>query len=113
MEPSRNKGTFVCYRESSKAYIIYVSGERHVEVSITVKFNKEDAFMHTKEIHCDSHVEEHDTPMMEDPNFGSPHLDVEREKLEENSYLIIPKEPIELVEISLDEPPSKRRSTWC
>ena len=44
MEPSRNKGTFVGYRKSFKAYEIYVPGERHIEVSQDVTFHEEDEF---------------------------------------------------------------------
>ena len=51
--------------------------------------------------------------MRKDPNYGSPHLNVEREKPEESLYLPDPEEPVELVEIYLDEPPTKRRSVWC
>ena len=44
MEPSWKKGTFVGYIKSSKAYKIYVSGERHIEVIQDVTFHEEDAF---------------------------------------------------------------------
>ena len=39
MEHSRNNGTFVGYSETSKEVIIYVPGERHVEVSWDVAFH--------------------------------------------------------------------------
>ena len=55
-------------------------------------------------------MEEHETPMMEDPSSGSPHSDVEREKLEESLDPLDLEEPIEPIEISLDEPRTKRRS---
>ena len=41
LEPSGKKGTFVGYNESSKAYIIYISGSRQVEVSRDVTFERE------------------------------------------------------------------------
>ena len=44
MEPYGNKGTFVGYNETSKAFIIYVLGERHVEVSQDVTFHEEETF---------------------------------------------------------------------
>ena len=33
LDPSSRKGTFVGYNESSKAYRIYIPGQRHIEVS--------------------------------------------------------------------------------
>ena len=55
----------------------------------------------------------HETPLMEDPVSSSPHLDVEREKLEESLNSLDPKELVKLVEISLDEPLAKRRFLYC
>ena len=43
MEPSRKKGNFVGYSETSKELKIYVPGERHVEVIWDVTFNEEEA----------------------------------------------------------------------
>ena len=44
MEPSRKKGVFVGYSETSKEFRIYVPGERHVEVSRDVTFQEEETF---------------------------------------------------------------------
>ena len=44
MEPSRNKGTFVGYSETSKEFRIYVPSERHVEVSWDATFHEEETF---------------------------------------------------------------------
>jgi hypothetical protein len=33
LEPSRKKGTFVGYSETSKAYRIYIPGQRQIEIS--------------------------------------------------------------------------------
>ena len=41
LESSGRKGTFVGYNESSKAYIIYILGSRHIEVSRDVTFEDE------------------------------------------------------------------------
>ena len=78
------KGTFVGYRKSYKAYIIYVLGERHIEFNIDVKFHEYATFKCSKEIQCDSNMKNHETHMMEDPNFGSPHSIVERENPKES-----------------------------
>jgi hypothetical protein len=44
LEPSGRKGTFVGYSESSKAYRIYIPGQRQIEVSKDVTFEEEVAF---------------------------------------------------------------------
>ena len=41
LEPSRKKGTFVEYNESSKAYRIYIPRSRQIEVSMDVTFEEE------------------------------------------------------------------------
>ena len=79
METSINKGNFVGYNESSIAYMIYVLGERHIEVSRDVTFHEEAAFKRTKEIQYDTETQEHETPMMENPYIDSNPSDVQRE----------------------------------
>ena len=79
MQPSRKKGTFAGYSELSKSYKIHVPGERHIEVSIDVTFHEKDAFKLSKELMCDSDMEEHEIPMMEDLDSSSPHSYIERE----------------------------------
>jgi hypothetical protein len=44
METLGNKGVFVRYSENSKAYRIYVPGQRKIEVSRVVNFHEEAAF---------------------------------------------------------------------
>jgi hypothetical protein len=44
MQPSGKKGVFVGYSENSKAYRIYVPGQRQIEVSKDVTFHEEAAF---------------------------------------------------------------------
>ena len=41
LQPSTKKENFVGYNESSKAYIIYILGSRHIEVSRDVTFEEE------------------------------------------------------------------------
>ena len=54
-------------------------------------------------------MEEHDTPVMEDLGSSYPHSYVEREKLEDSSNSLAPKELVEPVKKKLDEYPAKRR----
>jgi hypothetical protein len=44
LDPSGRKGTFVGYNESSKAYQIYIPGQRQIEVSRDVTFEEEVSF---------------------------------------------------------------------
>jgi hypothetical protein len=44
LDPSGRKGVFVGYNESSKAYQIYIPGQRQIEVSRDVTFEEEIAF---------------------------------------------------------------------
>jgi hypothetical protein len=49
LQPSRRKGTFVGYSESSKAYRIYIPGQRQIEISKDVTFEEEVAFQRSRE----------------------------------------------------------------
>ena len=75
MEPFGKKGTFVGYSESSKAYRIYELGERHIELNRDVTFHEEATFNRLKQIPYDTDTEENETPMSDDPETNSPHLD--------------------------------------
>jgi hypothetical protein len=44
LEPSRNKGIFMGYNDSSKAYRIYILEQHNIEVSRVVTFNEKMAF---------------------------------------------------------------------
>jgi hypothetical protein len=62
LEPSRKKGTFVRYSETSKAYQIYVSRQKYIEVSRYVTFHEESAFRRSKELPCDTEEQEAPSP---------------------------------------------------
>ena len=53
MEPSGKKGISVGYSENSKAYRIYVPGQRKIEVSRDVTFHEEAAFKKSRELQQD------------------------------------------------------------
>jgi hypothetical protein len=44
IDPSRKKGVFVGYCEVSKAFKIYISGYRHIEISRDVTFDEDVSF---------------------------------------------------------------------
>ena len=50
LEPSGKKGIFVGYSDSSKAYRIYVPGQRYIEVSRDVIFHEKAVFRQTQEL---------------------------------------------------------------
>ena len=54
LEPSRKKGIFASYNDSSKAYRIYVPGQRYIEVSRDVIFHEEIVFSQSKELPKDT-----------------------------------------------------------
>jgi hypothetical protein len=58
METSGKKGIFLGYSETSKAYRIYIPGERHIEVRRDVSFHEEDAFKRSKELQIDTEMED-------------------------------------------------------
>lgn len=77
-------------------------GQRQIEVSRDVTFHKEVAFRKSKELPLDSDSEP------TSPKVGSPSSSSQREENEDDLSL----EPIETLERSLEEPPTKRRPGW-
>jgi hypothetical protein len=63
MEPSRKKGIFVGYNETSKAYKIYVPSQRYIKVSRDITFHEEVAFNQSKESQQDTEMEEPEEPL--------------------------------------------------
>jgi hypothetical protein len=76
LEPSGKKGTFVGYSETSKAYRIYIPGQKFIEVSKDVTFHEETVFRRTRELPYES--EEQEAPPL-DPS-DSPLPDEQREE---------------------------------
>jgi hypothetical protein len=62
LEPSKTKGTFVGYSETSKAYRIYVPGQKFIEVSRDMTFHEEAAFHRSRELPCDTKEQEVPSP---------------------------------------------------
>jgi hypothetical protein len=53
LDPSGRKGTFVGYSESSKAYQIYIPGQRQIEIRRDVTFEEGLAFQRSRESHME------------------------------------------------------------
>jgi hypothetical protein len=86
LDPSSRKGTFVGYSESSKAYWIYIPGQRQIEVSRDVIFEEEIAFRRSR----DSQME------IDSETVPSPPSVVQRETA------IVPVNPVDPVDIPRD-----------
>jgi hypothetical protein len=53
LDPSGRNGTFVGYNESSKAYWIYIPGQRQIEVNIDVTLEEKVAFRRSRGSHME------------------------------------------------------------
>jgi hypothetical protein len=58
LEPSGKKGIFVGYCEVSKAFRIYISGHRHIEISRDVTFDEEATLKKSRRCHLEEVYEE-------------------------------------------------------
>jgi hypothetical protein len=65
MEPSGKKGVVVGYSENSKAYRIYVPGQRKIEVRRDVTFHEEAEFKKSRELQQDSKAVHPTSPSFE------------------------------------------------
>jgi hypothetical protein len=106
MEPSGKKGVFVGYSENSKAYRIYVPGQRKIEVSRDVTFHEEATFKKSRELQQDSEAVQPASPSSENEES-----DDQREEPHEGPSNE-PLEPTEVLERTLEEPPAKRKPGW-
>jgi hypothetical protein len=68
IEPSRKKGTFVCYSETSKAYCIYFLGQRQIEVSRDLTFGVELVFRISRESYIDIDMDHEDPRVTKIPS---------------------------------------------
>jgi hypothetical protein len=102
LEPSGKKGIFVGYSETSKAYRIYIPGQKFIEVSRDVTFHEETAFRRARDLLCD-------TEEQEAPPLDSPSPDEQREETSE-----IEADPSrDSIEFPMELPPVKRKPAWC
>ena len=103
LEPSGKKGIFVGYSDCSKAYRVYIPGQRNIEVSRDVIFHEKAVFRKTLELSSKDTV----APL------EFPDSEIQREEEEFDDQIPDVPENIEspLKEL-LEVPPSKRRPAW-
>jgi hypothetical protein len=101
LDPSGRNGTFVGYSESSKAYWIYIPGQRQIEVNKDVTFEEETTFRRSRESHMeiDSEKREETVP--------SPPSTVQRETVTD------PVDPVAPVDVPRDIVVGSKRSAWA
>jgi hypothetical protein len=104
LDPSGRKGTFVGYNESSKAYRIYIPGQRQIEVSRDVAFEEKIAFRRSREsqLEIDSEKKEETIP--------SPPLAVQRETVSDPVDSV---DPIAPVEVPRNITVGQKRPAWA
>ena len=86
LDPSGRKGIFVGYNESTKAYQIYISGQKRIELSRDVTFEEDVAYQRSR--HTQSDNDEQEAPQ---ELLAAPPL-VEKESMEDD-------DPLELTDL--------------
>lgn len=97
LEPLGKKGIFVGYNETSKAYRIYILGQKLIELSRDVIFEEDVAFRKSKDIH-EIDIEDQEPPqsMKEDHT-----LEIQRET-RELVEAVNPNEPLDPTDGPID-----------
>jgi hypothetical protein len=103
LDPSGRKGTFVGYNESSKAYRIYIPGQRQIEISRDVIFEEEIAFQRSRE----SQME------IDSETVPSPPSAVQRETYIIPVDPVVPADPVAPVDIPRDIAVGHKRPAWA
>jgi hypothetical protein len=111
LDPSGKKGTFVGYSESSKAYRIYIPGQRQIEVSKDVSFEEEVAFRRSRGSHMKIDSEKQEEMVSSPPHPST----VQREPVEpvETIEFVDPVDPIDPVDVPRDIVVGQKRPTWA
>jgi hypothetical protein len=100
LDPSGNKGIFVGYNETSKAYRVYIPCHWHIETSRDVTFDEDATFSRLRQNHLD---EEPEVPRVADTDAGDDVV-LEHHDMEE------PQRP---ADSSLEMNTKKRTLTWA
>jgi hypothetical protein len=108
LNPSGKKDTFVGYNESSKAYRIYIPGQRQIEVSRDVTFEEEVAFKRSRGSHM-----EIDSERLEEMVPSPPHPPIVHRETIEPIDQIDPVDPIASVDVPRDIAVGRKRPAWA
>jgi hypothetical protein len=96
LDPSGRKGTFVGYNESSKAYRIYIPGQRQIKVSKDLIFEEEITFRRSKESWM----------KIDNETIPSPPSTIQREAT------MVPVDLVAPVDVLRDITVGHKRSSW-
>ena len=101
LDPSRRKGIFIGYNDTSKSYRIYFPGFKKIDISIDVTFDEDLAYIKSRKRSAEEPKETrapriHDTTMNEE-------IQEEDREFEE------PQEPVDPPQ---EKNPHKRKPTW-
>jgi hypothetical protein len=108
LDPSGRKGTFVGYSESSKAYWIYIPGQRQIEVSRDVTFEEEVAFRRSRGSHMEIDSERQEEMVPSPPHPPT----VQRETIEPIDP-IDPIDPVAPVDVPRNIAVGRKRPAWA
>jgi hypothetical protein len=97
----------VGYNESSKAYQIYIPGQRQIEVSRYVTFEEEVAFRRSRGYHMEIDSERHEEMVSSPPHPPT----VQKETIELIGQ-IDPIDLVALVDVPKDIAAGRKRPTW-
>ena len=103
LDPSRRKGVFVGYNDTSKAYRIYFSGFKKIDINRDVAFDEDSTYFRSRRTPIEEDAEPKDTRAQDMENEGVIPKDHEYHDMEE---------PQESVETILEKDSHKRKPTW-
>ena len=101
LDPSGNKGIFVGYSESSKAYRIYFPGYKNIDISQDVTFDEDTAYNKSRKRPTEE-PEEAKAPRIHDTTMNE-------ETREEDRVFEEPKRPVDPL---LEKNRHKRKPAW-
>ncbi|GLJ12362.1 hypothetical protein SUGI_0189310 [Cryptomeria japonica] len=108
LDPSRKKGILVGYSESSKAFKIYIPGQRYVEVSWDVTFEEDIAFKKSKgSCVIDETNDNQDINVDSNPEIQREHVEPPPQDDHDD-----PPEPMNPTDIPSDIVITKKRPLW-